>query len=227
MLLAWACELTPEGIRPTADVEPAHSVTRQTGQKLNYLIIAAGGCAGSLSGNGSIRCSKNRNIGVGLARKRAIVVMPGPVSMPAVGAIPSRQKARRGRCTAGQGGRKRCMCWLPDSCFAFESAMRSSQSPGNPRSAIPWHFGPIAAKVRRGAVRSPIDSVCGSISRVRSVALSDCRSYTEHCREDNREHNAVPASTATHPAHQTVRALPAARPCRRPLLSTRPWRASR
>jgi TolB-like protein len=40
VVLAWAFELTPEGIKPTVDVEPAQSVTRQTGHKLNYAIIA-------------------------------------------------------------------------------------------------------------------------------------------------------------------------------------------
>jgi TolB-like protein/Flp pilus assembly protein TadD len=40
LFLAWAFELTPEGIKPTKTVEPAKSITQVTGQKLNYSIIA-------------------------------------------------------------------------------------------------------------------------------------------------------------------------------------------
>jgi TolB-like protein/tetratricopeptide (TPR) repeat protein len=39
LLLAWAFELTPEGVKRTREVTPAESITRQTGHKLNYLII--------------------------------------------------------------------------------------------------------------------------------------------------------------------------------------------
>ena len=37
VLLAWAYELTPEGFKPTADVDRAQSVTMRTGQKLNHI----------------------------------------------------------------------------------------------------------------------------------------------------------------------------------------------
>lgn len=40
LLLAWAYEVTPEGIKRTADVAPAESITRVTGQKLNYVVTA-------------------------------------------------------------------------------------------------------------------------------------------------------------------------------------------
>jgi TolB-like protein/tetratricopeptide (TPR) repeat protein len=39
VLLAWAYEVTPEGIKPTSQVEPGQSITRATGQKLNYVVI--------------------------------------------------------------------------------------------------------------------------------------------------------------------------------------------
>jgi len=45
MILAWAYELTPEGIKRTEEVPPEASVKRQTGQRLNTLIIAVLGCA--------------------------------------------------------------------------------------------------------------------------------------------------------------------------------------
>ena len=39
LFLAWAYELTPEGIKPTQSVEPSNRHTHLTGQKLNYTII--------------------------------------------------------------------------------------------------------------------------------------------------------------------------------------------
>jgi TolB-like protein/Flp pilus assembly protein TadD len=39
LLLAWAYELTPEGIKRTEDVDPKKSIRRLTGRKLDFLII--------------------------------------------------------------------------------------------------------------------------------------------------------------------------------------------
>jgi TolB-like protein len=41
LLFSWAFEMTPEGIKKTADVEVDESITTTTGQKINYIIIAA------------------------------------------------------------------------------------------------------------------------------------------------------------------------------------------
>lgn len=41
LILAWAYELTPEGIKKTRNVPLEDSITKITGQKLNYAIIAA------------------------------------------------------------------------------------------------------------------------------------------------------------------------------------------
>jgi TolB-like protein len=40
LLLAWAYEVTPEGIKRTADVPPTESITRVTGHRLNYVVTA-------------------------------------------------------------------------------------------------------------------------------------------------------------------------------------------
>lgn len=40
LLFAWAFEMTPEGLKREADVDRSQSITSQTGQKLNYVIIA-------------------------------------------------------------------------------------------------------------------------------------------------------------------------------------------
>ena len=40
LVLAWAFELTPEGIKRVEDVAPNESITRRTGRKLDFLIIA-------------------------------------------------------------------------------------------------------------------------------------------------------------------------------------------
>ena len=39
VLFAWACELTPEGLKPTSKVDRAHSITAETGRKLNYALL--------------------------------------------------------------------------------------------------------------------------------------------------------------------------------------------
>lgn len=41
LLLAWAYELTPDGIKKETDIATSASVARQTGHKLNYVIIGA------------------------------------------------------------------------------------------------------------------------------------------------------------------------------------------
>ncbi|MFZ3376503.1 MAG: hypothetical protein WA183_13205 [Chthoniobacterales bacterium] len=40
LVLAWAFELTPEGIKRTEDVDLSKSITRHTGRKLDFLVIA-------------------------------------------------------------------------------------------------------------------------------------------------------------------------------------------
>jgi serine/threonine-protein kinase len=40
LIFAWVYEITPEGLKPTVDVEPSRSVRKQTGQRLNRAIIA-------------------------------------------------------------------------------------------------------------------------------------------------------------------------------------------
>ena len=39
LVFAWAFEMTPEGVKREKDVDRTQSVTRQTGQKLNRVII--------------------------------------------------------------------------------------------------------------------------------------------------------------------------------------------
>src|SRR5690349_24687619 len=40
LILAWAFELTPEGIKRAEDVDASKSITRKTGRKLDFFIIA-------------------------------------------------------------------------------------------------------------------------------------------------------------------------------------------
>ena len=40
LIFAWAYELTPEGLKKESEVDPEGSIARQTGRKLNYVIIA-------------------------------------------------------------------------------------------------------------------------------------------------------------------------------------------
>ncbi|MGI9202383.1 MAG: tetratricopeptide repeat protein [Woeseiaceae bacterium] len=45
VLLAWAFELTPEGLKSTSDVDKTQSITVQTGRKLNHIVMALLGVA--------------------------------------------------------------------------------------------------------------------------------------------------------------------------------------
>jgi len=45
VLLAWAFELTPQGLKPTSDVDQTQSIRVETGQKLNHVVIALLGIA--------------------------------------------------------------------------------------------------------------------------------------------------------------------------------------
>ncbi|MCH9026169.1 MAG: tetratricopeptide repeat protein [Proteobacteria bacterium] len=40
VILAWAYEVTPEGVKRTKDVEPTESITHATGRKIDFIIIA-------------------------------------------------------------------------------------------------------------------------------------------------------------------------------------------
>jgi TolB-like protein len=39
LIFAWVYEVTPQGIKRTADVDPSQSITHVTGQKLNYVVV--------------------------------------------------------------------------------------------------------------------------------------------------------------------------------------------
>jgi len=41
LLFAWAFELTPEGVKKTAEVDNSESITHSTGRKLDFIVIAA------------------------------------------------------------------------------------------------------------------------------------------------------------------------------------------
>lgn len=45
VLLAWAFELTPQGLKPTSDVDKTQSITIQTGRTLNHIVVALLGLA--------------------------------------------------------------------------------------------------------------------------------------------------------------------------------------
>ena len=45
VLFAWAYEITPEGLKPTSQVDKSKSITADTGRKLNYLVFIILGIA--------------------------------------------------------------------------------------------------------------------------------------------------------------------------------------
>ena len=46
VIFAWVYEITPEGLKPTDDVEPHESITQHAGQRLDRAIIALVGVTG-------------------------------------------------------------------------------------------------------------------------------------------------------------------------------------
>lgn len=40
VLFAWAYEITPQGLKPTAEVDETQSITADTGRRLNYILLA-------------------------------------------------------------------------------------------------------------------------------------------------------------------------------------------
>ena len=40
VLFAWAYEITPQGLKPTSQVDRTQSITRETGRRLNYVVLA-------------------------------------------------------------------------------------------------------------------------------------------------------------------------------------------
>ena len=39
VLFAWAYEITPEGLKPTSQVDKSKSITTETGRKLNFILL--------------------------------------------------------------------------------------------------------------------------------------------------------------------------------------------
>ncbi len=51
VIIAWAFEMTPEGLKRESEVDRSQSITPQTGHKLDRIIIVVpGGCGGRASG---------------------------------------------------------------------------------------------------------------------------------------------------------------------------------
>ena len=70
LLFAWAYELTPEGLKRTEEVEPAESITRTTGRKLDFAIIATALCGDR---GACFTFSYGRDAGAGEEHRRAAV----------------------------------------------------------------------------------------------------------------------------------------------------------
>jgi TolB-like protein/Tfp pilus assembly protein PilF len=76
VILAWAFELTPEGIKRAEDVSPREASTRQTGRKLTMIIVIVGLiAAGLLIFQFTHKTSLTANANVG-ADSKSIAVLP-------------------------------------------------------------------------------------------------------------------------------------------------------
>ena len=72
LILAWAFELTPEGIKRAEDVPPNESITRRTGRKLTVIIFVIGIVAVGLL---VFRYTRPKRVEV-TANEKSIAVLP-------------------------------------------------------------------------------------------------------------------------------------------------------
>ncbi|CAN5673746.1 hypothetical protein BH20VER1_BH20VER1_06680 [soil metagenome] len=71
LVLAWAFELTPEGVKRAEDVLPEQSITRRTGHALKWVIAVAAACAVAL-----FWFTRSTNESAGGELDRSIAVLP-------------------------------------------------------------------------------------------------------------------------------------------------------
>ncbi len=71
LILAWAFELTPEGIKRTEDVEPTESITRRSGRKLTILIALVALLAAALLAHSLFRTKDSSS-----TTEKSIAVLP-------------------------------------------------------------------------------------------------------------------------------------------------------
>jgi TolB-like protein/Flp pilus assembly protein TadD len=84
LVLAWAFELTPEGIKRTEDVGPAESITHRTGRKVTaFIVIAAIGAAALLAFQ-SLRTKS----GPAAAKKTAAAETAGAIPLKSIAVLP-------------------------------------------------------------------------------------------------------------------------------------------
>ena len=88
LLLAWVYEITPTGIKPSADVDPQRSIARQTGRKLDRAIIAVLAVALTYFVADKFWISKRVAVVA-----PAVTVAPVAVSVPANPVIPEKSVA--------------------------------------------------------------------------------------------------------------------------------------
>jgi hypothetical protein len=85
VVFAWVFEVTPEGVKRTAEIAPGQSIAPQTGKRLEYLIIALLVVAIGLftidltRDESSVGAGPARDsVGAGLARDSSVAALPAP-----------------------------------------------------------------------------------------------------------------------------------------------------
>jgi len=76
LILAWAFEITPEGIKRAEDVDLNQSITRRTGRKLDFLIIAVLLLVIAVFAYQRFGLSQKTSVSVSAFRKKSIAVLP-------------------------------------------------------------------------------------------------------------------------------------------------------
>src|SRR5271170_7177268 len=87
LLFAWIYEITPSGIKPSVEVDPRQSISRQTGRKLDRAIIAMLAVALTYFVIDKFWISKR------VAVVSPVTVAPAVVSAPPISAVPAKSVA--------------------------------------------------------------------------------------------------------------------------------------
>jgi adenylate cyclase len=76
LILAWAFEITPEGLAPVDEVDPKKSITRRTGRELVILTVVAGVIAAGLLLFQLSRKNQAQAPGISVPGEKSIAVLP-------------------------------------------------------------------------------------------------------------------------------------------------------
>src|ERR1051326_8735005 len=76
LILSWAYEITPEGIKRESEIDPAKSITRRTGRKIVAFTAVVAAIAAGLLIFQIVRTRSTLSLAVGAIPNKSIAVLP-------------------------------------------------------------------------------------------------------------------------------------------------------